>query len=96
MDDEEVQHRRYGSLLVHEVTHELDVPTSLTLTPNHQLRFYFVGCTKEVSNLINHPVVSLFGSRVNGTGVDVVVKRVYGELFETTGRERKLRQCRYS
>ena len=66
MDDAEVQHQRHRARRVREVTHELDVPTSLTLTPNHQLRFYFVGCTKEVSNLINHPVVSLFGSRVIG------------------------------
>ena len=50
---------------------------------------------KEVSNLINHPVVSLFGSRVRGTGLHMVVERVDGELFETTDRERKLRQCRY-
>ena len=26
--------------------------------PNHLLRFYFVGCVKEVIKLINHPVVS--------------------------------------
>ncbi len=95
MGDAEVQHQRHRTRLVREVTRELDVPTSLTPAPNHLLRFYFVGCAKEVSNLINHPVVSLFGSRVSGIGANVVVKSVYGELFATTGRERKFRQCRY-
>ena len=32
---------------------------------------------------------------LSGTGPNVVAKSVYGELFATTGRERKLRQCRY-
>ena len=95
MGDAEVQHQRHRARRVREVTRELDVPTSLTPAPNHLLRFYFVGCAKEVSNLINRPVVSLFGSRVRGTGANVVTKSVYGELFATTGRERKLRQCRY-
>ena len=66
MDDTEVQHLRHRTRLVLEVTREIDVLTSLTPTPNHLLRFYFVGCAKEVSNLINHPVVSLFGSRMIG------------------------------
>ena len=68
MGDAEVQHQRHRARRVREVTREHDVPTSLTPAPNHLLRFYFVGCAKEVSNLINRPVVSLFGSRVNGTG----------------------------
>ena len=95
MGDAEVQHQRHRARLVREVTRELDVPTSLTPSPIHLFRFYFVGCVKEVSNLITRPVVSLFGSRVSGTGANVVAKSVYGELFGTTGRERKLRQCRY-
>ncbi len=81
MGDAEVQHQRNRTRLVREVTRELDVPTSLTPALNHLLRFYFVGCEKEVSNLINRPVLSFFGSRVSGTGAYVVVKRVYGELF---------------
>jgi hypothetical protein len=44
-----------------------DVPTSLTPVPSHLLRFHFVGCAKEVSNLINRPVVSPLGTRVGGT-----------------------------
>ena len=79
MGDAEVQHQRHRARLVHEVTRELDVPTSLTPAPNHLLRFYFVVCAKEV-NLINRPVVNLFGSRVSGTGANVVAKSVYGEL----------------
>jgi hypothetical protein len=95
MGDEEVQHQRHRSRLIHEVTRDFDVPTSLTPVPNHPFRFNFVGCAEKVSKLINRPVVSLFVSRVSGTGCHMVAESVNGELFATTGRERKLRQCRY-
>ncbi len=91
----EVQHQRHRTRLVREVTHELDIPTSLTPAPNHLLRLYFVGCAKEVSNLINHPVMNLFGSRVIGTGANMIAESVDGNFFANTGRKRKFRQCRY-
>ncbi len=40
-----------------EVTSQLDVPTSLT--PAHLLCFHFMGCEKEVSDLIKRPVMRL-------------------------------------
>ena len=92
MCDAEVQRQRYRIRRIREVGSQLNVPTSLTLAPSHLLSFNLVRCAKEVSNLINHPVVSLFGSRVTGTGANVVAKSFYGELFATTGRERKIRQ----
>jgi hypothetical protein len=72
MCDTYVQHQRQRTRRVHEVTRQLNVPTSLTPTPSHLLCFHFVGCEKEVSNLINHPVVSLLGIRVGGTSAEVV------------------------
>ncbi len=42
----------------------------------HLLCFHFVSCEKEVSNLINHPVVRLLVTRVGGTSVEVVPKRI--------------------
>ena len=95
MVDVEVQHQRHRTLLVREVTRGIDVPTSLTPAPNHLLCLYFVGCGKEVRNLINFPVVSLFDSRVSGTGANMISESVDGKLFATTNRERKLLQCRY-
>ena len=56
MDDTEVHQQRHRSLLIREVVNQLDVPTSLTPDPHHLLCFHFVGCVKEVSKLINHPV----------------------------------------
>jgi hypothetical protein len=44
----------------------------LTLTFNDLLCFYFMCRAEKVSNLINHPVVCLFGNRVGGTRVKVV------------------------
>ncbi len=69
--------------------------TSLTPAPSHLLRFYFVGCAKEVSKLINRPVVSFFGTRVSGTGANMIAESINNKLFATTSQERMLRQCRY-
>ncbi len=90
MGDTEVQDQGHRTRHVHEVTRQIDVPTSLTPVPNQLLRFYFVGCAKEVSNLINHPVVSLFGSRVSGTGDNMITESVDCKNFATTHRERNL------
>ncbi len=90
MGDAEVHHQRHRTRRVREVTSQLDVPTSLTPAPNHLLRLYFVGCAKEVSKLINRPVVSLFGTRVSGTGANMIAESVNDKLFATTSRERKL------
>ena len=60
--DVEIHRQSHRTRLILEVTNQFNVPTSLTPVPSHLLRFYFVGFAKEVSNLINHPVVSLFAS----------------------------------
>jgi hypothetical protein len=44
----------------------------LTSAFNHLLCFNLMRGAKKVSKLINHPVVCLFGTRVGGTGVQVV------------------------
>jgi hypothetical protein len=44
----------------------------LTSAFNHLMCFDLMCCSKKVSNLINHPVVCLFGTRVGGTRVKVV------------------------
>ena len=88
------KHQRHLTRRIRKVTSQLNVPTSLTPVPNHLLRFYFVGCAKEVSKLINHPVVSLFGTRVSGTGANMIAESINSKLFATTSRERKLRQNR--
>jgi hypothetical protein len=48
---------------------------------------HFVGCVKEVSNLINHPVVNLLDTRVGGTRTEVVPKRIDLKLPATANRE---------
>jgi hypothetical protein len=50
-----------------------------------------MGCAKEVSNLVNSPIVSLLGIRVRSTRAKVITKRVYLKLPATTTRERLLR-----
>jgi hypothetical protein len=90
--DAEIQHQRHRTLRIREVTSQLDVPASLTPAPCHLLRFYFVGGAKEVSNLINRPVVSLFGSGMGSTGADMIAKNINSKLFATTSREWQLHE----
>jgi hypothetical protein len=49
------------------------------MTPafNNLLCFNFMRCTKKVSKLINRPVVSLFDTRVSGTGTEMIAQCVY-------------------
>jgi hypothetical protein len=70
MGDTEVKHQRHRTRRILEVTCQLDVPTSLTLAPSHLLRFHFVCCAKEVSKLIDSPVVRLLGTRVGSTSAE--------------------------
>jgi hypothetical protein len=72
MDDMEILHQRHRALLIHKVSHELDVPTMLTPTFNDLLCFYSMCGVEKVNDLINHPVVCLFGTRVGDTRVKVV------------------------
>ena len=88
MCDAEVQHQRHRTRHIHEVTSQFDIPTSLTPAASYLLRFYFVGCAKEVRQLINLPVVSLLGTRVGGTIADVIPKRIDLKLPGTASRER--------
>ena len=76
MGDAEIQHQRHRTRCILEVTSQLDVPTSVTPDPIHLLCFHFVGCVKEVSNLINRPVVILLDTRVSGTSAEVVPKGI--------------------
>ncbi len=94
MGDAEVHHQRHRTRRIREIGSQLNVPTSLTPAPNHLLHFHFVCGTKDISDLINRPVVSLLGTRVGGTSAEVVTKRIYLELFATTTRERYFRKER--
>ena len=68
--DAKVQHQR--DRRIREVVIQLDVPILLTPVPSHLSRFCFLGCTKEVSNLVNRPIVNLLDTRVDGTCAKVV------------------------
>jgi hypothetical protein len=70
--DAEVQDQRHRAHRLREVVSQLDVPTLLTPVPSHLSRFCFMGCAKEVSNLVNRPIVSLLDTRVGGTSTEGV------------------------
>ncbi len=72
MDDTEIQHKSHRVRLIHKVSLDLDVPTMLTPTLNDLLCFYSMCGVEKVNDLINHPVVCLFDTRVVGTRFKVV------------------------
>jgi hypothetical protein len=94
MSDSEIQHQRHRTRRIREVGRQLYVPTSLTPALRHLLRFHFVCCAKEVSDLISRPFVSLLGTRVGCTCAEVVTKRVHLKLPATTLRGRHFRKER--
>jgi hypothetical protein len=60
------------SIAVEKVLRVSVPPRRLLLLSSDLLCFYFMCCAKKVNNLINHPVVCLFGTRVGGTRVKMV------------------------
>ena len=63
------------------------------LTPafNHLLCFRLMCSEEKVSELINYPVMGLFGTRVSGTRAKVIAQCVHLKLPTTTNRKRLLR-----
>jgi hypothetical protein len=72
MGDTEIQHQSHRVRLIRKVSHDLEVPTMLTPTLNDLLCFYSMCGAEKVNDLIDHPVVRLFGTRVGGTRVKMV------------------------
>jgi hypothetical protein len=65
--------------------------TPLTPALSRLLCLYFVGCAKQVSKLLNCPVMGLLGSRMGGTGAHMFRKSIKMKLLATTSRERQSR-----
>jgi hypothetical protein len=74
--DAEGQDHRHRARRIRKVGSQLDVPTMPTPAFSHLLRFHFVCRAEKVSELINRPVVSFFGSRVCGTCTEMIVKSI--------------------
>ncbi len=67
-------HRPRSISSISKVGCELDVSTPLTPAPGHLLCLYFVGCEKQVSNLLNNPVMGLLGFRMGGTCANMITR----------------------
>ena len=74
--DAELQDQRRRARHIRKAGSHLDVPTMLTPAFSHLLRFHFVRCAEKVSQLINRPVVSLFGTRMSCTSTEMISHRV--------------------
>ncbi len=60
--DAEVQHQRHRARRVRKVGHQLKIPTMSTPAFNNVLRLGVMRGTEKVSQLLNRPVMSLFGT----------------------------------
>ena len=85
--DAEIQHQRHRTRRIREIVSQLNVTTSLTPAPSHLLSLYPMCCAKQVSELLDCPIVSLFGSGMGRTGANMIAKSIKGKLFATTSRE---------
>ena len=59
----------------------LNVSTPLTPGPDHLVCLYFVGCVKQVSNLLNRLVMGLLVSRMCDTRVKMITKDIKDIFF---------------
>ncbi len=85
----ETQHQRHRTRRVRKVGSQLNIPTMSTPDFRYVFRFHCMCCVEGVSNLINHPVMCLFATRMNGTCTKVVTQRVNLELPATTTQSRR-------
>ncbi len=62
MSNTEIQHQRYLTCRICQISYQFDVTTMMTPDFNHLVGLAFLCCVKKVRKLINHPVVSLSGT----------------------------------
>ena len=74
MCDTEIQSQRHRTRVIDEVSRYLDVSTVLTPASNDLLSqcLGFMCSVEQVSDLINRPVMCLFGTRVGVTRANMV------------------------
>ncbi len=72
----EIQHQMHRARRVRKVDSQLNVPTMPTSAFSHLLCFHFVCCAEKFSELVNRPVVGLFGTLVSGTGTEMITKSI--------------------
>jgi hypothetical protein len=64
--DVEVQDKRNRTRRVRKVDRQLDIPTMSTPAFSNVFRLGVMRGTEKVSQLLNRPVMSLFGTRISG------------------------------
>jgi hypothetical protein len=82
--DVEVQYHR--TRLVRKVGRQLDIPTMSTPAFSNVLCLGVMCGVEKVSQLINHTVMSLFGTRMRGTSTVMVSHRIQLKIPPTTNR----------
>jgi hypothetical protein len=74
--DAEVQHQRHQARRVRKVGSQLNMPTMSTPAFSNVLRLGFMCGTEKVSQLLNHPVMRLLGTRMSDSNVCLKKKTI--------------------
>jgi hypothetical protein len=72
--DVKIQHQRHRVRCVRKVGSQLNVMPTPAFS--HLLRFHIVCCAEKFSELVNRPVVGLFGTRVSGKSTEMITKNI--------------------
>ncbi len=72
VDDVEILHQKHRIRRVLKVGLQLNIPTMPTPDFSYMLRLDFMCCAKKVTELVNHPFVSLFDTRMSGTSTEMI------------------------
>jgi hypothetical protein len=84
--DAEIQQQRHRARRVGKEGRQLNIPTMSPPAFNYVLRLDCMRCAEKVSQLLNRPVMSLFGTRMSGTSTEMVSHRIQLKLPATTSR----------
>jgi hypothetical protein len=84
--DTEVRDQRNRAHRFRLVGHQFNFPTMSTPDFSNVLRLGCMCGTEKVSQLINHPFMSLFDTRMSGTSTEMVSHRIQLKLPATTSK----------
>ncbi len=83
INNTEIQDQRHRTWHIYHVSYQFDVTTMMTPVFNHLVGLGFLCCVKKVTKLIDRPVVSLLGTRMDGTSTEMITQNIYLKLVSS-------------
>ncbi len=88
MGDAEILHQRHRTRRIRNLDRQVNIPTMSTPGFSYVLCLDIIRCVEKVRQLLNRPVMSLFGNRMSGTSTEMVSHRIQLKPSTTTRRYR--------